>query len=178
MPGTRPGMTSRDTRGRERSRPFSSLRANRSNPLLWTHGLLRRFAPRNDGCRWLLPATQLPALLFTRRHRPRRRTIQYAVASRFDRRRQRLLDARLRGHDGGSAIPSSSFRGAPSASPESITTIVSMDSGPAPSGASTMCNCTSGNDGGESLPTVSRPALSHLAPLAGRGRIASQMRSG
>src|ERR1700692_38672 len=32
------------------------------------------------------------------------------------------------------------------ASPESITTIGSMDSGPAPSGASTMCNCTSGND--------------------------------
>src|SRR5882757_3019269 len=30
--------------------------------------------------------------------------------------------------------------------PESITTIVSMDSGPAPSSASTMCNCTSGND--------------------------------
>jgi Sel1 repeat len=32
------------------------------------------------------------------------------------------------------------------ASPESITTIGSRDSGPAPSGASTMCNCTSGND--------------------------------
>src|SRR5260370_33784267 len=29
---------------------------------------------------------------------------------------------------------------------ESITTIGSMDSGLAPSGASTMCNCTSGND--------------------------------
>src|SRR6266849_7280858 len=52
----------------------------------------------------------------------------------------------------------SSFRGAPTgprkarpddrlrASPESITTTGSMDSGPAPSGASTMCNCTSGND--------------------------------
>src|SRR5229473_3834725 len=32
------------------------------------------------------------------------------------------------------------------ASPESITTTGSMDSGPAPRGASTMCNCTSGND--------------------------------
>src|SRR6266705_2545086 len=32
------------------------------------------------------------------------------------------------------------------ASPESITTAGSMYSGPAPSGASTMCNCTSGND--------------------------------
>jgi hypothetical protein len=32
------------------------------------------------------------------------------------------------------------------ASPESVTTIGSMDSGPAPSGASPMCNCTSGND--------------------------------
>src|SRR5229473_5946006 len=32
------------------------------------------------------------------------------------------------------------------ASPESITPIGSMDSGPAPSGASTMCTCTSGND--------------------------------
>src|SRR6266702_2755495 len=32
------------------------------------------------------------------------------------------------------------------ASPESITTTGSMDSGPAPSGASTMCDCTSGND--------------------------------
>src|SRR5216683_267441 len=32
------------------------------------------------------------------------------------------------------------------ASPESITTAGSMDSGPAPSGASPMCNCTSGND--------------------------------
>ena len=31
-------------------------------------------------------------------------------------------------------------------SPESITTIVSMDSGPAPRGASLMCNCTSKND--------------------------------
>src|ERR1700682_5610621 len=30
-------------------------------------------------------------------------------------------------------------------SPESITSTGSMDSGPAPSGASTMCNCTSGN---------------------------------
>src|SRR3984893_5869787 len=36
--------------------------------------------------------------------------------------------------------------GAGRASPESITTAGSMDSGPAPSGASTMCNCTSGND--------------------------------
>jgi len=35
-----------------------------------------------------------------RRHRPRRRTIQYAAASRFDQRHLRLLDARLRGHDG------------------------------------------------------------------------------
>src|SRR6266446_836396 len=34
-------------------------------------------------------------------------------------------------------------------SPESITTTGSMDSGPAPRGASTMCNCTSGNDEGE-----------------------------
>jgi hypothetical protein len=41
-----------------------------------------------------------------------------------------------------------SFRGARSASPESITTTGSMDSGPAPNGASTMCNCTSGNDAG------------------------------
>src|SRR5260370_9810084 len=32
------------------------------------------------------------------------------------------------------------------ANPESITTIESMDSWPAPSGASTMCNCTSLND--------------------------------
>jgi hypothetical protein len=50
-------------------------------------------------------------------------------------------------------ITPSSFRGARSASfdvqlhiRESILTIVVMDSGPAPSGASTMCNCTSGND--------------------------------
>src|SRR6266478_4602845 len=61
---------------------------------------------------------------------------------------------RLRG-----AILTPSFRGAPTgprkslpddrlrASPESITTTGSMDSGPAPSGASTMCTCTSGNDG-------------------------------
>jgi hypothetical protein len=35
-----------------------------------------------------------------RRHRPRRRTIEYAAASRFDQRHLRLLDARLRGHDG------------------------------------------------------------------------------
>src|SRR6266849_212376 len=34
----------------------------------------------------------------------------------------------------------------PASSSESITTIGSMDSGPAPTGASTMCNCTSGND--------------------------------
>src|SRR6267378_4763662 len=59
----------------------------------------------------------------------------------------------------GHGCSASSFRGAPTgprkarpddrlrASPESITTAVSMDSGPAPSGASTMCNCTSGNDG-------------------------------
>src|SRR5882724_7413355 len=46
-----------------------------------------------------------------------------------------------------SLLSHSSFRGARSASPESITTAGSMDSGPAPSGASTMCNCTSGNDG-------------------------------
>src|SRR5258708_24747731 len=32
------------------------------------------------------------------------------------------------------------------ASPESITTIGGMDSGPAPSGASKMCNCTSEKD--------------------------------
>src|SRR5450631_3175737 len=32
-------------------------------------------------------------------------------------------------------------------SPESITTTGSMDSGPAPSGASPMCNCTSGMTG-------------------------------
>src|SRR6202023_3713541 len=33
------------------------------------------------------------------------------------------------------------------AGPESILPIVVMDSGLAPSGAPTMCNCTSGNDG-------------------------------
>src|SRR5882672_11473174 len=54
-----------------------------------------------------------------------------------------------------SLLSHSSFRGARSASPESITTTGSMDSGPAPSGASTMCNCTSGNDGVALLPISS-----------------------
>src|ERR1700687_4345842 len=41
------------------------------------------------------------AFLFTRCHRPRKRTIQYSTLSRFYLRRRRLLDARFRGHDSG-----------------------------------------------------------------------------
>jgi hypothetical protein len=49
---------------------------------------------------------------------------------------------------GAEFFQSSSFRGVRSTSPESITTIVSMDSGLAPSGAPTMRNCASENDDG------------------------------
>ncbi len=68
-----------------------------------------------------------------------------------------------------------SFRGARSASPESITTTGSMDSGPAPSGASTMCNCTSGNDERANAASRSRRAFRasfaiNLPPSAIRGR--------
>src|SRR5258706_1336003 len=51
-------------------------------------------------------------------------------------RRWRRLDFGLRKLGGSVKFPSPSFRGARSASPESITTIGSMDSGPAPRGAS------------------------------------------
>src|SRR3981189_2236531 len=80
-----------------------------------------------------------------------------------------------------------SFRGAPTgprkgrpddglrASPESITTTGSMDSGPALSGASTMCNCTSGNDDVSFADTTSPSprnapeVLMNLPPLEGVG---------
>src|SRR5450755_5038317 len=60
-----------------------------------------------------------------------------------------------------------SFRGAPlGASPESITTTGSMDSGPAPSGASTMCNCTSGNDERWDFSTHATTGNVHARPAA------------
>src|SRR5436305_5719164 len=45
-------MLSRSIVTRDASADYTSLRAQRSNPLTgaWHGGLLRRFAPRNDGC--------------------------------------------------------------------------------------------------------------------------------
>jgi hypothetical protein len=174
MPGTRPGMTSRSTRGRERSRPFFVIASEAIHCCGPMDCFVASLLATADG--FFLPRSfQHFCLRVVIVREGGRSSTPWLLDSIADAR-----DCWMPASAGmtGSAIPSSSFRGAPSASPESITTIVSMDSGPAPSGPSTMCNCTSGNDGGESLPTVSRPALSYLAPLAGRGRIASQMRSG
>src|SRR5712664_4569723 len=59
------------------------------------------------------------------------------------------------------------------ASPESITTTGNMDSGPAPRGAFTMCNCTSGNDGSQPpLPSLKTlQVLKALALVAGTAEI-------
>src|SRR6266702_1903536 len=72
-----------------------------------------------------------------------------------------------------SKTPDASFRGVRSTSPESITTIVSMDSGPAPSGASR-------NDG--HMPSRSRRAFRasfalQLHALENRGRRECRMRA-
>ncbi len=71
-----------------------------------------------------------------------------------------------------------SFRGERSASPESITTTGSMDSGPAPSGASTMCNCTSGNDERGTLSSIFKQhhLQTQLRDLAASANAASRSR--